>query len=108
MKIYFIISLFFITEAFSLDCVYTFEKEYLNENILSFESVVTFDNSELSFVGIEEMSSDFSFESTESNGIIKIAGATEQDGNTNFELLKLKFILLDDINGLCWGNIILS
>ena len=65
-----------------------------NENILSFESVVTFDDSELSFVGIEEMSSNFSFESTESNGIIKIAGATEQDGNTNFELLKLKFILL--------------
>ena len=37
MKIYFfIIGVFFLSEIFSQDCEYSIEKEYLNENILSF------------------------------------------------------------------------
>jgi PKD repeat protein len=69
------------------------------ENIFSFESQISFDHNQLTFVGIDENpGSDFSFEFFEENGMIKIAGATQTDDVSDHdELLKLRF-LLDETN----------
>ncbi len=70
------------------------------ENILSFESQISFDNTRLSFVGIDDnQDSDFSFEFFEENGMIKIAGATQTGDESDYdELVNLRFLLEETIS----------
>ena len=67
------------------------------ENILSFESLISFDNSHLTFEGIVENSDhDYSIEVFEENGSIKLAGASHSNSTAEEgELISLKFSIND-------------
>jgi len=67
-----------------------------SEDILSFESTISYENNHLTFLGVNNDDSEFSIEFTEDNGLIHLAGASLISDESDFSMVYLQF-LIDEI-----------